>query len=218
MLYLFGITITFLFISPTPFFLYSFPPLLYLFLPSYLPSVFIQYFSTFLSLPLSLISLYCLSFLKAHSAPSFLSFHPIPVFSLLIPTSKSRHHFSFFSLPLPRYSGISSIMLTVVSGFFHSFPSFLLVCVFVPFTQFYTFIRLPWEQISIFPLLHWHTRFSYSISLSPSSPCFFSLQHSVSILHSSLALPCRSLPRFHSQPIPLTLFPHDVTWSCSVYS
>jgi hypothetical protein len=39
--------------SPTPFFFYSFPPLPYLFHPSYLPSVFASYFSPFPSLPLS---------------------------------------------------------------------------------------------------------------------------------------------------------------------
>jgi hypothetical protein len=37
----------------------------------------------------------CLSLLIAHSAPCFFSFHPISVFSLLLPTSKSRHYFSF---------------------------------------------------------------------------------------------------------------------------
>jgi hypothetical protein len=74
----------------------SFPflPLSYLFLPSYLPSVFILYFSPFLSLPLSHF---------ATSIPrfslSFLSFHPIPVFSLLVSTSESRHHFSFSCSP-----------------------------------------------------------------------------------------------------------------------
>jgi hypothetical protein len=36
----------------------------------------------------------CLSLLIVHSASSFLPFRPIPVFSLLVPTSESRHHFS----------------------------------------------------------------------------------------------------------------------------
>jgi hypothetical protein len=44
----------------------------------------------------------CLSLLIAHSAPSFLSFHPVPVFSFLVPTYKSRHHFSFFCTLSPQ--------------------------------------------------------------------------------------------------------------------
>jgi hypothetical protein len=55
---------------------------------------------------------------------------PIPTFSLLVPTSKSRHHFSFSCTLSPQ-------VLPVVSGFFDSFPSFLLVCGFVSFTQLY---------------------------------------------------------------------------------
>jgi hypothetical protein len=67
---------------------------LYLFLnPSYLPSVFIQYFSPFFSLPSLSFRYISLSLLIAHPPPSFLSFHPIPVFSLL-----------FFT---PEYFGIS---------------------------------------------------------------------------------------------------------------
>jgi hypothetical protein len=72
----------------------------------------------------------CLSLLIAHSAPSFLSFPPILTFSLLVPTSKSRHHFSFSCTLSPQ-------VLPVVLGFFDSFPSFLLVCGFVSFTQLY---------------------------------------------------------------------------------
>jgi hypothetical protein len=43
-----------------------------------------------------------LSLLIAHFAPSFLSFRPITVFSSLVPTSKSRHHFSFFCTLSPQ--------------------------------------------------------------------------------------------------------------------
>jgi hypothetical protein len=43
--------------------------------------------------PFHMCSILSLSFFIAHSAPSFLSFQPIPVFSLLVPTSKSRHLF-----------------------------------------------------------------------------------------------------------------------------
>jgi hypothetical protein len=82
---------------PKIIFFYPFPPLLYL---VSLPSSF-RISPPFLSLPLPYFStliphvLNCLSLLTAHSAPSFLSFHSIPVFSLLDPTSKSPHHFSF---------------------------------------------------------------------------------------------------------------------------
>jgi hypothetical protein len=72
--------------------------------------------------------------LIAHSAPSFLSFHPVPVFSLLV-------HFAFsctFSPQVLRnFLCHTPLTLPVVSGFFNSFSSFLLVCGFVPFTQLY---------------------------------------------------------------------------------
>jgi hypothetical protein len=70
---------TFFFLSPTPFFFHSVLPFPYLFHPPYLPSVFSQYFSPFLSLPLSHFAtsipqvLNCLSLLIACSVPSFLS-------------------------------------------------------------------------------------------------------------------------------------------------
>jgi hypothetical protein len=78
----------------------------------------------------------CLSFLISPSTPSFLSFHPIPVFSLLVPTFKSRHHFSFSCTLSPQElrNFLCHTSHTVVSGFFDSFFSFLLVCVFVSFT------------------------------------------------------------------------------------
>jgi hypothetical protein len=38
----------------------------------------------------------CLTFLAAHPAPSQLSFRPIPILSLLVFASESRHHFPFF--------------------------------------------------------------------------------------------------------------------------
>jgi hypothetical protein len=103
--------------------------------------------------------------LSPRSTPSFFSFRPIPVLSLLVPTSKSRHHFSFFcTLSLPRYCGISSVIhlsysLPVVSGFFDSLPSFLLVCLCPFHSAIHSSIFL---LLSIFPPLHWHTRSSGS--------------------------------------------------------
>jgi hypothetical protein len=149
--------------------------------------IFTQYFSPFLCLPLSHFAtsiphvLNCLSLLITHSAPSFLSFRLIPVsFSLL---------FLSFALSLPRYSGISPLSYTshtpsCIWIFFYSLASFLLICVFVPFTQlhihpssfcsqsfhFFTGISIPLE-IFLSLLLH---------------VLFFSLQHSINIRHSSL--------------------------------
>jgi hypothetical protein len=70
-----------------PFFFYSVPLFPHLFHPSYLPSVLIQFFSPFLSLPPSHFAtsiphvLYCLSLLIAHSA--FLSLSSFLILSLL---------------------------------------------------------------------------------------------------------------------------------------
>jgi hypothetical protein len=126
--------ITFFFLSPTPFFFYYVLPVPYLFHPSYLLSLPLSPFATFPLHTCSIVSLFI-----AHSAPSFLSFHPIPVFSLLVHTSKYRHHFSFSPCTpeFPLSYSYTSHILSLVSGFFDSFPSFLLVCVFVPFTQLY---------------------------------------------------------------------------------
>jgi hypothetical protein len=109
------------------------------------------------SLPFSILSLlFHISFIHPISLPylftisprSFLSFslislhpfhpvHSIAVFSLLVATSKSRHHFSFFLSPqvLRNFLCHTPLILPLVSGFCDSLPSFLLVCVFVPFTQ-----------------------------------------------------------------------------------
>jgi hypothetical protein len=128
---------------PHPFLFLPFPPLPYLFHPSYLPSVFIQYFLLHpfpgAQLSLSSHSTFC----------TFFSFRPIPVFSLLVPTSKSRHNFSFFctlsSQLLGNFFCHTPLILLVVSGFFDSLPSFLLVCVFVPFTRLYIHPSFFWS-------------------------------------------------------------------------
>jgi hypothetical protein len=125
------------FLSPFPFVFYSFPPVPYHFHPSYLPSVFILDFSPFLSLSLSHFAtsiphvLSSQHLLHLLSSPSI----QIPLFSLLVSISKSRHHFSFSCTLSPQeFLCHTPLIFSVVSGFFDSFPSFLLVCVFVPFT------------------------------------------------------------------------------------
>jgi hypothetical protein len=133
------------FLSSTPFFFYSFPPLPYLFHQSYLPSVFIRIsLRSFLSLsPISLHPFHMYSIVSLSLSPHtiFFTFHPIPVISLRVSTSKSRHHFSFSctlsAQVLRNFLCHTPLMLSVVSGFFDSFPSFLLVCVLVLFTQLY---------------------------------------------------------------------------------
>jgi hypothetical protein len=142
---------TFFFLCPTPFFFQSVALFPFIFHPSYLPSVFIQYFSPFLSLPLFHFTtsiphvLNGLSRLIALSALSFLSFCPIPFFSLLVPTSKSRPHFPFFCTLSPQELRNSlyhtPLILPVVSGFIFSLLSCLSVSLSVSLSS--TFIHLP---------------------------------------------------------------------------
>jgi hypothetical protein len=87
----------------------------------------------------------------------------------------------FISLSAPSFlssSGISSvtplILLCPDSFFFPFFLACLCLCLFYLALHSSIFLLL-----LIFPFLHWHIRFSDSIF-------FFSLQHSTSILHSSL--------------------------------
>jgi hypothetical protein len=104
------------------------------------------------------------------------------------------------------------LILPVVSGFFDSLPSFLLVRVFVPFTQLY--IHQFFLLLSMFPFLHWQSRSFSSTSLSLSSPCSFSFLSSIFsvfctlLFHPFCLQTFRSLSRFHSEPISLALFPH----------
>jgi hypothetical protein len=150
------------FLSPTSFLFHSVPLFLYLVHPAYLPSGFIRYFSSsFLSFSFRYIHSTCaqlsLFLLVAHSAPSFLSFRPIPVFSLLVSTSISRHHFSLFCTVSPQ----------VLRNFLCYTPSLilsLLSCLSVSLSLSIssTFIHLSFA--SVFPLFHWHTL----SSLSPS--------------------------------------------------
>jgi hypothetical protein len=118
---------------------------------------------------------FCTFFLLLPSNTCFLS--SFPHLNLVI-------IFLSFALSLPRYSGIFTVIHLSYSLFYlDSLILPLLSCLFVSLSLSLSsaFIHLP------LPLLHWHTRFSGSIPLCPSSPCFFfSLQHSVSVLHSSL--------------------------------
>jgi hypothetical protein len=125
-------------------------------------------FSLFLSLSLSHFAtsiphvLNFLSLLIAHSGPSFLSFRPIPALSLHLPTSKSGQNFSlsytFSPQVLRNFLCHTPLILPVVSGFFDSFPSFLLVYMFVPFTQLYihpfSFPRMYTLSIVLLPFLN----------------------------------------------------------------
>jgi hypothetical protein len=126
-----------------------------------------------------------ISLSSAHFAPSFLSFHPIPVFSLLFPL--------FFLLhSLPRHYGISFVkLLSYFLLYLDSLILSLLSClpVSLSLSLSSTFIHLP-SALLIFPLLHRRTRSSDSISLSPSSLCFL-----LFLLHSSLPSIClQTLP------------------------
>jgi hypothetical protein len=103
-------------------------------------------------------STFCTFFLILPSNTCFLS---SPSFFFLCPFSPQVLRSFLCHTPL---------MLSVVSAFFGSFPSFLLVCVFVPFTQLYihpsSFCSKSFHFFTGIPV-------SLTISLSPSTPCFF---------------------------------------------
>jgi hypothetical protein len=140
-----------------PFLLCSFTPLPYFFHPSFrLHLVFLDYLFLFV----------------VHSAPS-------SVFYFHIPTSESRHHFPF-SCTLSRQVLRSflchrPLILPVVSGFFDSLPSSLIVCVFVPFTQLYIH-----PSSFCFQSFHFFTSIPVLLVVSlPPSPCSFSFLSSI---------------------------------------
>jgi hypothetical protein len=121
----------------------------------------------------------------AHPTSSFLSFYPAPVFSLLVPTSRSHYNFSFFCILSPQilrnFLCHPSLILLVVSGFFDSFPSFLLVCVFVPFSQLY----IPPSSFCS-RSFHFFTGIPVSLVVFLLRVLCLFFQYSVTILHSSL--------------------------------
>jgi hypothetical protein len=201
----FGFLITFFFKRKTAiakkkmfFLLCSFLPLPYLFHPSYLPFIFIQYFSPLFSLPLSL-------------SPPFLSLHSVPVFSLFIFTFESHHHFPFSCTLFPSTLEfpLSYTSHTPCCTLILWFSPFFLACPF--HSAFHSSIFL---LLSIFSHLHWDTRSSGSNSLFPSSPCSFSFEHFVTILHSSLSPFC---PQILPLSFPLSLPAHSsLTMSVSL--
>jgi hypothetical protein len=176
------------------------------------------------SFPPSVISLHpfqlFLSLLVAHSAPSFLSFHP-NLFSLSsFPHLNISIIFFSFALSLPSCSGISCV---IHLSYFLLYLDFLIlsllfclsVSLFLSFSS--TCIHLP------FALNLYTSSLIVYFSLLLLRVFFSTLQDSLSILHSSLPSILssnfgRSLSSFHSQLLPLTLFPHYVTWRFSVHS
>jgi hypothetical protein len=143
----------------------------------------------------------------------------LPLCSLF--TFESRHRFSpsctLLSPGTPNFLCHTPLILPVVPRFFDFLPYFLLVRVSVPFTQ----LRIHPSSLCS-QCFHFFTGIPVPLvvlrSLSFSSAFFFfSFQHSISILYSFpfihfVLKHCHSLSRFHSQPAPLAVFPHYVTW------
>jgi hypothetical protein len=107
---------------------------------SFIHSISLQYFSLFLSLPLSH---FAASIPHVLSSPrsTFRTFFPLllPLFSLLVSTPESRHHFSLSCTLSPQilwnFLYHKPLILPSFPSFFDSLPLFLLVRVFVPFIQ-----------------------------------------------------------------------------------
>jgi hypothetical protein len=149
----------------------------YLFHPSYVSSVFFQYFFPLLCLPLSHFAasashvLNGLTLRSAHPAPSRLLFRPIPITSLLVPASESRHH--SLALSLSRYTGTSSVMhLSYSLLYLNSLILSLLSCLSVPLSLSSALVHLPSALILSTSPLAYPFLLQY-FSLSFSSSCFF---------------------------------------------
>jgi hypothetical protein len=153
-----NIKITFLFLF-SRFFFYSFPPLPYLFHPFYHTFVFIQYFSPFLSLPLSPDStLYAspsIQYPFLLSSFSHLNFVIIFLFTPKFPLGYPSHtscciwilrFFPFFlACPClcPFYSALHSsifLLLLIFSHFFTRKPVFLIVFLSLSSKVFFSFL------------------------------------------------------------------------------
>jgi hypothetical protein len=120
----------------------------------------------------------------------------------------------FFSLLHSLSLGTPEFPLLYTLLYLDSLILSLLSCLSLSLSS--TFIHLPFA-------LNFSTSSLY-FSLSPSSPCSFSFSPALRqypalfpSIHFLFKL-CRSLSRFHSQSIPLALFPHYVTWRFSDYS
>jgi hypothetical protein len=103
----------------------------------------------------------------------------------------------------PSYSRISSVIYLWYSLLYLDCSPFFLACLCL--CPFHSVLHSSiFILLSIFPLLHAIALVVF-LSLLILLVCFLSLQHSVSILHSSLPSISSSnfsLSRFHSQPIP----------------
>jgi hypothetical protein len=126
-----------------------------------------------------------LSFLVAYPAPSFPFFHPKSVFSLLAPTSESRHHLSLSSLSLLYSLFVGTLKfpfsysLLYLDSLILSFLSCLFVSLFLSLSS--TFMSLPFALNVLLPV----PLVVFLSLLLVRVFFFFSLQHSLSILHFS---------------------------------
>jgi hypothetical protein len=173
--------------------------------------------------PHSFASLSLISLLPFHMC-SIVSLSPHSTVCTFFPLLPSNTCFCFFCILSPQilwnFSSVILLILPLVSGFFDSLPSFLLICVFVPFTQlhihpssfcsqsFHFFTGIPVPLVVFLSLL---LRFFFFSPAFRKYPALFSSIHFVLKL-------CRSLSRFHSKPISLAFFPHYVTWRFSIHS
>jgi hypothetical protein len=198
----------FFFLSPTHFFFHSVPPcsisLLFILFSFRLHSVFLP----------------SLSFRYIHFRCALLSLSPHSTFCTSFPLFPDNTCFlfscshvwispSFFSLlhslslqALRNFLCHTPFILLVVSGFFDSFYSFLLFCVFVPFTQFY-----------IHPSSFCSQSFHFFTGIPVPLVVFLSLLLlRVSSLLSSIPLVSCTLPfhPFFLQILPLS-FPHSLS-------
>jgi hypothetical protein len=162
--------------SLPPLVLYSFSPLSHSFI--HLPAVFAPYFSPFPSLSLShfaacVLLIFSLSSRHLLHLLSLFSFLPIPVLSLLVPTSATRYHFplSHTLSPLP-----------IVLRFSYSLSSLLSV-----FLSLYLFIHLLLVHFLAgspsYSLLLLANFLQFLLSLIPSKPVPVYLYFPVSYFH-----------------------------------
>jgi hypothetical protein len=166
--------------------------------------------SSFRISPRTFLSL--LSFRYIHSICAQLSLSPYSSILHLLSSNSIQYLFSLsafprlnlaiiflsFALSLPRYFGISSVIhLSYFVLYLESFILSLLsyFSVFLSLSLNSTFILL----LSVSPVLHWHIRFSGSMSFSLSSPCFFSFPSSILFVSCTI-----SFHPFYPQTFPLS--------------